>query len=169
MANDFKYLNLPLIRSLTEMTKISIFITLSLTTLSCKIVIDKNLPKTKGFIENTIDFVIEHKDNNVIELPFIYDSLVTQIPDDSLESLILAESLKKRGFKVINWDRGNHPRGPRFVNLTLQKENCICEVTKFYYSTYSDTLYEMAERIACNDSLIFYKKIKSSAQIPSTK
>lgn len=127
-----------------------ILIALSLTTLSCKTEADKNLPKSKDFSENTIDFVIEHKDNYVIELPFTYDLLATQIPDDSLESLILAESLKKRGFKVINWGRGNHPRGPRFVNLTLKKENCICEVTKFYYSTYSDTLYEMAERIACS-------------------
>ena len=104
--NNFKYLNLQLIRIMTKMPKTIIFLALILASLSCKTVVDKNLLKTKAFIENTVDFVLEDKDNNTIELPFIYDSLATQIPDDSVESLILVESLKRRGFKVIYWGGG---------------------------------------------------------------
>lgn len=67
--------------------------------------------------------------------------------------------LKKKGFKVINWGRGSyHPRGARIVSITLQKNDCICEVNKIYYSTASDTLFEVVERIRCVDSLTYAKK-----------
>jgi hypothetical protein len=133
----------------------------AVTFVSCKLNENKNASTTKDFIENTIDFVIEHKDNKTIELPFIYDSLVSRIPEDSSEKLILAETLKKKGFKIIDWGRGNYPpRGPRIVSLVLQKDNCICEVDKIYYSTVSDTLFEIAERIKCSDSLTYANQSK---------
>jgi hypothetical protein len=139
------------------MAKPFILISILLTSFSCRTGADKNSSNVADFIENTIDFVTEHKDNNVLELPSLYDSLATQLPADSAETLLLAESLKKRGFKVINWGRGNFPpRGPRFVSLTLQKKNCFCEVSKIYYSTLYDMRFEMAERISCADSVTFY-------------
>lgn len=135
-----------------------IFIAIIFTAISCTSNIDKKNSKQKGLVENTLDFVTEHKDNSVIELSSIYDSLTSTIADDSAEYLILADSLKKRGFKVIDWSRGNHPRGPRFVNLVLQKDNCFCEVTKLYYSSFSDDWYEMSEKVSCSDSVTYYKR-----------
>ena len=140
------------------MTKTFIYAAIILTAISCKTRVNKNLSKPQSLIEDIVDLAIERKDNNNIELPSIYDSLATRIPDDSSETLMLAESLKKRGFKVINWVRGNSPRTSRFVYLTLQKADCFCEVSKMYYSTASDTLYEMAERISCIDSLNYNKR-----------
>lgn len=136
------------------MAKPIILISVLLAAFSCGKGPDKTSSSAGGFIENTLDFVIEHQDNNIIELPSLYDSLATQLPADSAETLLLAEALKKRGFKVINWGRGNFPpRGPRFVSLTLQKDNCFCEVSKIYYSTLYDMRFEMAERISCTDSV----------------
>ena len=87
---------------------------------------------SKQFIEKTIDFVIQNKDGNTIELPFIYDSLVSVIPEDSTENLLLVNVLKKKGFKTIDWGRGNYPpRGPRIVTLTMQKDDCLCERFQF--------------------------------------
>jgi hypothetical protein len=139
------------------MAKSFILIPILLISFSCKTGTGKNFSDVADFIENTVDFVTEHQDNNVIELPFLYDSLATQLPVDSAETLLLAESLKKKGFKVINWGRGNFPpRGPRIVSLRLKKENCFCEVSKIYYATTSDMRFEMAERISCADSVTFY-------------
>ncbi|MGN6436303.1 MAG: hypothetical protein ACTHMM_07200 [Agriterribacter sp.] len=117
---------------------------------------NENAPQTKNFIENTIDLILKTKDNTTIELPFIYNSLVSKIPEDADEKSILADMLKKKGFNIIYWGRGNYPpRGERIVSITLQKGDCVCEVNKIYYSTLSDTLYEVAERIKCADSLTY--------------
>ena len=105
-----------------------------------------------------IDFVINQKDNSLIELPDIYDSFATVIPDDSSEKLILVQSLKKKGFKVIDWGHGNFPPcGIRIVSLKLKKDSCFCEVSKIHYATAHVTLYRMSERINCSDSLTFSK------------
>ena len=143
------------------MIKSLIFILPLLMLLGCKEKTTKTTA-TKNSTESIVDFVLEHKDNTVIELPNLYDSLVTNIPDDSVETLILAEILKKKGFKVINWGRGNFMNGPRIVNFTLQKENCFCVVSKMYYSTASDTLFQMAERINCIDSSVRFSKSEKS-------
>jgi len=126
------------------------------TFLACKLDENKSTSANKDFIQNIIDFAIEHKDNKTIELPFLYDSLVSHIPEDSSEKLLLAEALKKKGFKVIAGGHGNYPpRGPRVISLILRKNNCVCEINKIYYSTVSDTLFEVAERIKCSDSLTY--------------
>ena len=133
-----------------------IFMLSILITFSCKTETKTNTSTSKDFVENVVVFMINHKDNRTIELPFIYDSLTSRISEDSDESLILAESLKKKGFKVVKWGRGNYlPRGSRIVSLVLQKGNCICEVDKIYYLTSFDSLFEVAERIKCSDSVAY--------------
>jgi hypothetical protein len=112
-------------------------------------------------IENTIDYIIENKNNIKFEFPSIYDSLARQIPQDDQESLILSEILKKKGFKEVYWGRGNFPPlGPRIITMALQKGDCICEVSKIYYYTIDDSLYEVSERINCEDSSSYYKQNK---------
>lgn len=83
-------------------------------------------------------------------MPDLYDSLANKIPEDKDEKLILVEKLKMKGFKITNWGRGNiPPLGPRIVNVELMSGRCICEVTKTYYSTTVDTLYQMTEGVKC--------------------
>ncbi len=105
----------------------------------------------KHFTEKVLDFVIANCDDNEIELPNLYDSLSTIIPKDGEERLILVQLLKKRGFKINDWGRGNHPLGPRFVVIGMSKETCECTVTKIYYSTFDEGVYKMTEKIKCKN------------------
>ncbi len=102
------------------------------------------------FKEKVVNFVIDNFDDKFIELPNLYDSLATCIADDKNEKLILVQILKKKGFKIITWGRGNFPPlGARIISVTLKKDDCECEINKMYYSTISDSLYEMRENIKC--------------------
>ncbi|CAD0001192.1 hypothetical protein [Flavobacterium salmonis] len=110
----------------------------------------KNKETNSDFIDKTLDLVIKYSNGQSIEYPDLYDKPVYNIADDKDEKLKLAERLKSRGFKIINWERGNNPpSGPRIVVLTLEKENCKCKVTKIYYSTISDSVYLTTEKINC--------------------
>lgn len=100
-------------------------------------------------LEKQIDFIIEEKDCFEVEFPAIYDSLATSIPCDSCESLAIVQILKAKGFLITNWGRGNHMQGPRIVVFTMTKDDCECEVIKYYYSMPEERLYKMAERIKC--------------------
>jgi hypothetical protein len=125
---------------------------------SCKSDNQNNFSGSKDFIENIIDLQINNKGNNIIELPDISDSLVTIIKTDTSENLVLVNALKKRGFKVIKWGRGNYPPcGSRIVSLTLKKDSCFCAVNKIYYSTINDSLFRISENIRCGDSLSIFK------------
>jgi hypothetical protein len=112
--------------------------------------------KTKHhFVDKLLDLVTqtsskEYAGEEYIQLTNLYDTLAHTLPEDQDEKSILAERLKKKGFKITNWGRGNFPPlGPRIVIIELQKENCTCEVSKIYYATTTDTLYQMAEGINC--------------------
>ncbi len=113
----------------------------------------------EDFIDKLLDLTTatsstEYSGKEYVQLTNLYDSLAHTIPDDKDEKLILVERLKKRGFKVTNWGRGNFPPlGPRIVIIELTKDNCMCEVTKTYYATTSDTLWQMAEGINCKQTL----------------
>lgn len=135
-----------------------IIIILSLTFFSCTNNRKTNIVSSTNFIENVIDFQIRNKDNNLIELSDIYDTLVTDLPGDSSERLIIVKALEKRGFKIIHWGHGNYPPlGPRIVSMKLKKDSCFCEVNKIYYSTISDTLFRPSESLRCGDSLSISK------------
>lgn len=130
-----------------------------------KIPKENTVSKSNDFLEELLDLVIERKDNNMIELPNLYDSLTRKIVEDKFEKLKIAERLKKRGFLVIDWGRGNKPPcGTRIICLTLQKEDCICEVTKVYYQTMFDTLFEMHESINCLDSLSYFTNKRNNSK-----
>ena len=108
----------------------------------------KNDDQYKDFNEKIVDFTIKNSDGKFIELPNLYDSLSKNIKDDKTEKLILVQILKKKGFEVINWGRGNHPLGSRIVSLTLKIDSCECEVEKIYYSD-NDSVVNVSERIKC--------------------
>lgn len=113
---------------------------------------EKLKDQSTDFNEKIVDFTIKNSNDKFIELPNLYDSLSKQIMQkDEDEKLILVQILKKKGFEIINWGRGNHPLGPRIITLTLKKDNCECEVDKIYYSADNlpDSIYVTTERIKC--------------------
>jgi hypothetical protein len=136
-------------------------ILISVIIFSCNDRTKKVLKSQDNSVENIVNYVTSTKDNLMIELPNLYDSLTNHIIEDSTERLILVEALKKRDFKVIDWGRGNYPPlGPRIVSIKMKKGDCFCQIDKIYYKTISDSLFQMTERIRCSDSLTFYKSNK---------
>lgn len=125
---------------------------------SCNENTKKVLKSQDNRVENILNYVTSTKDNVMIELPNLYDSLTDNISEDSTERLILVEALKNRAFRVINLGRGNYPPlGARIVSITMKKGDCFCQIDKIYYKTNSDSLFQMTERIRCSDSLTLYK------------
>ncbi|MCD0468730.1 hypothetical protein [Flavobacterium sp. JAS] len=113
---------------------------------------EKSKKQPIEFNEKVIDFAIENCNDQFIELPNLYDSLPRGIvPEEEDEKLILAQILKRKGFEITNWGRGNHPLGPRIVVFNFKKDHCKCEVQKIYYSTDALPLeiYKITERIKC--------------------
>lgn len=109
--------------------------------------------KSKGdFAEKLVDFVVANADtveDKLIELPHLYNSLVSEIPQGSNEKIVLAELLESKGFEVVTWGRGNFPYGARMISLTLKKGDCECRVDKMYYDTVDSGYYAIRERIQC--------------------
>jgi hypothetical protein len=107
----------------------------------------------KDFVDQVLDVTIRTSSDKSVEFPELYDSLAHEIPEDQDEKLILVERLKHRGFDVVSSGRGNFPPlGPRIVAFKLRKGNCTCEVSKKYYATATDTIYQMVEGISCKKS-----------------
>lgn len=113
---------------------------------SCK---QEKITRIKNFEENIVDFVIEQKNNREIELKDLYDSLTRKIPDERNEKSIIVQILKRKGFKITNWGRGNFANGPRVIIYNLENKNCECEVSKYYYSTTDSITYLRTETISC--------------------
>ncbi|MWB92821.1 hypothetical protein GON26_00430 [Flavobacterium sp. GA093] len=104
------------------------------------------------FNEKIVDFAIKNSNNKFIELPDLYDLISKEtIAKDEDEKLILVQILKKKGFEVKDWGRGNHPLGSRIIVLKLKKDSCECEVQKTYYSTADlpNEIYKITESIRC--------------------
>lgn len=107
------------------------------------------------FIDKVLDLATgtsseEYTGEEYVQFTNLYDTLTHNIPDDKDEKIILVERLKKRGFEITNYGRGNFPPlGPRIVIVELKKGNCSCEVSKMYYATVHEDLYQMAEGINC--------------------
>ena len=113
---------------------------------------EKPKKQTTEFNEKVVEFAIENSENIFIELPNLYDSLSKEIVNkDEDEKLVLVQILKKKGFEVKDWGRGNHPLGARIIMLKLIKGNCECEVLKTYYSTdeLPKEIYTTTESIRC--------------------
>lgn len=119
---------------------------------------EKSPQEGEDFIVEIVDLAIKLKNDEPIELSTLYDSLVSELPVDSLETLVLAEELKRKGFKVVDWGRGNFPpHGVRIAILSLAKDDCYCTVSKMYYSTTQQDLYQIHESVSCKDSVITSK------------
>lgn len=111
----------------------------------------------ENFVNKSLQFIIENKDNQYIEFPFIHQNISEGIPMKS--HLILDSLLKKKGFHELSSGRGNYPpRGPRILSKVLKKVDCYCEVNLIYYSTVFENKYEMAERIKCMNESDFKKE-----------
>ncbi|TPG36315.1 hypothetical protein [Flavobacterium pectinovorum] len=122
------------------------FLVITFLFLSC----NKSKELKANFIDQTLDLIIENSNEESIEFPDLYANLTNKIDDDKDEKLKLVEKLKLKGFKIVNWGRGNNPpTGPRIVSVSLRKEECECEVTKIYYFTVSESEYKMTEKIKC--------------------
>jgi hypothetical protein len=122
------------------------FLVITFLFLSC----NKSKELKPNFIDKTLDLIIENSNGESIEFPDLYTNLTNKIDDDKDEKLKLVEKLKLKGFKIVNWGRGNNPpTGPRIVSVSLRKEECECEVTKIYYFTVSESEYKMTEKIKC--------------------
>lgn len=83
-----------------------------------------------------------------LEFIDLYPTL-DSIASDKYESLILVDSLKTKGFQVIEWGRGNWMEGPRIVSFTMSDQQCECQVDKLYYSIDQKGKYKVTERIKC--------------------
>lgn len=81
-----------------------------------------------------------------MEFTDLYPS-IHSISDDVHESLQLVQTLKKLGFEIKDWGRGNFQSGPRIVSFTLQKDSCKIRVDKLYYSTDTVGTFRVTERI----------------------
>lgn len=105
----------------------------------------------KNFIDQLIDLTIQSSTGEEVQFPHLYNNLARAISDDQDEQIILAEKLKARGFVAINWGRGNFPPlSPRIITVELKKKDCICLITKTYYLTIEDSVYQMVESISCS-------------------
>lgn len=103
-----------------------------------------------NFYDKIISFAINNEEDKYIELPDLYEKTTDYIPEDKDENLKLAEKLKIRGFKVVDFKRQNFQfEGQQIITLTLKKGNCQCEVSKIYYSTSKISEYRRTERIKC--------------------
>ena len=101
------------------------------------------------YASNLVDLVIDQKSNSQIEFKNLYDSLTSKIPEDSSEIIQLVQILKNKGFQITNYGKGNFLYGPRVVIATLKKDECECEVAKYYYKTFNDSFYLRTESISC--------------------
>ena len=143
---------------ITNMTsRLFLLILISLFVLSCSSKAKQTEKKLDDPVENIVNYVTSTRDNLMIELPYLYDTLTNHIAEESAERFILVEKLKKKDFKIIDWGRGNYPPlGSRIISIVMKKGNCFCQVDKIYYKTIVDSLFQMTERIRCSDSLTFY-------------
>jgi hypothetical protein len=112
---------------------------------------EKTKKKPLDFNEKVVEFAIENSNDQFIEVEVLYNTPSNKVLEDDHEEVILVQILKKKGFEITNWGRGNHPLGPRVVVLNLKKNSCECEVQKTYYSTddLPNEIYKTTEKIKC--------------------
>ncbi len=99
--------------------------------------------------QEIIDLIIQAKNNEFVEFSDIYETSASAIKSDEEEKILLVQFLKKKGFKVENWGRGNFPYGPRIISIEMVKADCRCDVAKLYYSYDNDGTNEVKEKIRC--------------------
>lgn len=108
-----------------------------------------------NFLTEIVDLSVKSSSGEEVLILNLYDSLVTDIPDDSDENFYLVEELERKGFIVTGWGRGNFPQvGPRRIDVQLRRQNCKCVVSKIYFNTHADSLYQVVEGISCSKDLL---------------
>jgi hypothetical protein len=83
-----------------------------------------------------------------IEFSNLYP-ILDSIPSDEFEKLIIVDSLKAKGFEILDWGRGNWLNGPRIVTYNLSNGQCECQVDKMYYLSKLENNFRVTERIKC--------------------
>lgn len=99
--------------------------------------------------QQIIDLIIQAKNNEFVEFGEMYETTASAIKSDEDEKILIVEYLKKKGFKIENWGRGNFRYGPRIISMELTKADCRCDVAKLYYSNDNDGTNEVKEKIRC--------------------
>lgn len=112
---------------------------------------EKTQPNSDAdIIDKVITTVMTTKTGETVELPDLYDRTVGNIPQDNDQHVILADRLELRGFKkTASGRRDQQLSGRRMFVVTMQKDDCQCEVSKVFYSTANVSEYFVSERIAC--------------------
>jgi hypothetical protein len=105
------------------------------------------------FTDKVLTFAINNADDKYIELPELYESAASFIPETNDDHVILSDKLQLRGFKVTAVKRIDRQLlGRRILAVTLKNDSCQCEVDKTYYTTQNISQYLVTERIKCNST-----------------
>jgi len=106
--------------------------------------------QSDSFPENIVNLAITTHDGHIIEIPGLYDSLVSVLPAG--ETTKLGAILSAKGFTLTDTGQGNWNKGPQYVERTYTKGTCTCTVSKMYYQITTDsTLLEIHESINCKE------------------
>jgi len=82
------------------------------------------------------------------EFSELYDGNIRYVSYDSFNSVLL-DSLKLKGFEVINIGWGNWEFGPRIMSFTAKKGSCQCLVAKRYWADEAEAR-KITETIECS-------------------
>ena len=126
---------------------INLFVLVVLSSCTSNDAATKEVIDTELLWRNTIHDIVEKKIGLLVEFPVMHGEVVTQIPDKS--PIHIEKELLKQGFVLVQSGRGNHHRGPRVVSKLLKKDNCYCDVNKWYYNTTTKKEYMTTESIVC--------------------
>jgi len=86
-----------------------------------------------------------------VEITGLYP-ILNKLPNAQDDSTISKTLLIEKGFTQTHWGRGIWDKGPRFIYLVYEKDDCCCKVIKKYYRIYRKKL-RVAERIICNSDI----------------
>ena len=70
------------------------------------------------------------------------------ILNDAEKKSFVVQKLKKEGFEIASWGRGNSEKGPRVISYELRSDDCVCHVIKSY-ETVKDGSLEIYDTITC--------------------
>ena len=130
--------------------KVIFYLFLIFVLFSCKETVETESESNDDYNERLIDFIISNRNGTYLELNDLYNSTTNTINNEDDENLKLVEILKSKGFKIVEFGRGNYPPlGPRIVSFYLEKDRCKCQVDKIYYYTTITETYSNTERIKC--------------------
>lgn len=120
--------------------RFTVCLIIALFTISCS-----NREPMISIVTNSLEKSCQFESSEFLE--FYQD--VDKIRNDDDEILFIVEALKKEGYAVSKWGRGNWEYGPRIVSYTMTKNDCLCRIDKLYYTVDYSGNYKVTEKIEC--------------------